>query len=116
MLANGKEKAAAIDFLNEVWAKDVDFYQAILESRGAVGTLKASSGGAAYSAPDAFFGGDTVWQKFSEWMGKVPSVSYGMFTYEGEAAMASQLPALMQGTPTDKILENIHNQLAAQVK
>ena len=26
------------------------------------------------------------------------------------------LPALMQGTPTDKILENIHNQLAAQVK
>lgn len=116
VLSNGKEKAAAIDFLNEVWAKDVDFYQAILESRGAVGTLKASSGGAAYSAPDAFFGGDTVWQKFSEWMGKVPSVNYGMFTYEGDAAMASQLPALMQGTPTDKILENIHNQLSAQVK
>ena len=92
----------------------------VLISRpGAVGSSrarKASSGGAAYSAPDAFFGGDTVWQKFSEWMGKVPSVSYGMFTYEGEAAMASQLPALMQGTPTDKILENIHNQLAAQVK
>ena len=49
-------------------------------------------------------------------MAKVPSVNYGMFTGESDAAMASQLPALLQGTPTDKILENIHNQLATQVK
>ncbi len=116
VLAAGKEKAAAIDFLNEVWAKDVDFYQAILESRGAVGTLTASRGGKAYSAPDAFFGGDKVWQSFSDWMAKVPSVNYGMYTGEADAAMAAQLPALMQGTPTDKILETINNQLAAQVK
>jgi len=116
VLASAKEKAAAIDFLNEVWAKDVDFYQSILDSRGAVGTLTASRGGKAYQAADPFFGGDKVWQSFSDWMAKVPSVNYGMYTGEADAAMAAQLPALMQGTPTDKILESIHNQLAAQVK
>ncbi len=116
VLSSGKEKAAAADFLNEIYAKDVDFYQTILQSRGAVGSLLASRSGKAYSEGDAFFGGDKVWQKFSDWMGKVPSVNYGMYTYEGDAAVAAQLQGLAQGMPVDKVLENIHNQLASQVK
>lgn len=116
VLSSGKEKAAAVDFLNEVWAKDVDFYQGILAKNGAVGTLLASRGGKVYSEPDAFFGGATVWQSFSDWLNKIPSVNYGMYTYEGDAAVAAQLPGLLQGTPMEKVLENIHNQLATQVK
>jgi len=116
VLSSAKEKAAAIDFLNEVWAKDVDFYQGILAKNGAVGTLLASRGGKVYSEPDAFFGGATVWQSFSDWLNVIPSVNYGMYTYEGDAAVAAQLPGLMQGTPMEKVLENIHNQLATQVK
>ena len=116
VLSSAKEKAAAIDFLNEVWAKDVDFYQNILAANGAVGSLLASRGGKVYSEPDAFFGGATVWQSFSDWLNKIPSVNYGMYTYEGDAAVAAQLPGLLQGTPMEKVLENIHNQLATQVK
>ena len=116
VLSSGKEKAAAVDFLNQVYAKDVDFYQTILQSRGAVGSLLASRSGKAYSEADPFFGGDKVWQKFSDWMSKVPSVNYGMYTYEGDAAVAAQLQGLAQGLPVDKALENIHNQLASQVK
>jgi lactose/L-arabinose transport system substrate-binding protein len=116
VLSSGKEKAAAADFLNQIYAKDVDFYQTILQSRGAVGSLLASRSGKAYSEADPFFGGDKVWQKFSDWMGKVPSVNYGMYTYEGDAAVAAQLQGLAQGMPVDKVLENIHNQLASQVK
>ena len=116
VLAGAKEKAAAIDFLNEVWAKDVDFYQTILTDRGAVGTLMASRNGKVYSEADPFFGGAKVWQSFSDWLTKVPSVNYGMYTYEADAAVAAQLPGLMQGVPMDKVLENIHNQLAQQIK
>lgn len=116
VLSSAKEKGAAIDFLNEVWAKDVDFYQSILAKNGAVGSLLASRGGKVYSEPDPFFGGATVWQSFSDWLNKIPSVNYGMYTYEGDAAVAAQLPGLLQGTPMDKVLENIHNQLATQVK
>ena len=116
VLSSGKEKAQAVDFLNEIYAKDVDFYQAILQSKGAVGTLMASRNGKAYSDPDEFFGGAKVWQSFSDWLNKVPSVNYGMYTYEGDAAIAAQLPGLLQGTPVDQILENIHQQLSAQMK
>ena len=34
-----REKAAAIDFLETIWGRDVDFYQKILVDQGAVGTL-----------------------------------------------------------------------------
>ena len=116
MLAAGKEKTAAADFLNQIYAKDVDFYQTILQSRGAVGSLLASRNGKAYSEADPFFGGDKVWQKYSDWMSKVPSVNYGIYTAEGDAAVAAQLPGLAQGLPVEKALENIHNQLASQIK
>lgn len=116
VLSSGKEKAMAVDFLNEIYAKDVDFYQAILQSRGAVGTLMASRNGKEYSAPDPFFGGATVWQQFSDYLAKVPSVNYGIYTYEADAAMAAQLPGLIAGTPVTTVLDNIHQQLAAQVK
>ncbi len=116
VLSGGKEKAMAIDFLNEIYAKDVDFYQTILQSRGAVGTLLASRSGKAYSEADPFFGGAQVWQSFSDWLSKVPSVNYGMYTYEGDAAISAQLPALIQGAPVDQLLESIHQQLSAQIK
>jgi lactose/L-arabinose transport system substrate-binding protein len=116
VLAGGKEKAAAADFLNQIYAKDVDFYQTILQSRGAVGSLLASRSGKAYSEADPFFGGAKVWQQYSDWMGKVPSVNYGIYTAEGDAAVAAQLPGLAQGMPVEKALENIHNQLASQIK
>ena len=116
VLASGKEKAAAADFLNEIYGKDVDFYQNILQSRGAVGSLLASRNGAAYGQADAFFGGAKVWQSFSDWLGKVPAVNYGVYTAEGDAAVAAQLPALAEGLPVEQALDNIQNQLAAQVK
>ena len=116
VLSGGKEKAMAVDFLNEVFAKDVDFYQSILTSRGAVGTLMASRAGKAYSEADPFFGGSQVWLRFSDWLEKVPSVNYGMFTYEGDAAVSAQLPALANGMPVDQLLDKIQQQLAAQVK
>lgn len=116
VLEGGKEKATAIDFLNQIYAKDVDFYQTILQSRGAMGSLLASRNGRAYLNAEPFFGGQKVWQNFSDWMSKVPSVNYGMYTYEGDAAVAAQLQNLAQGMPVEKVLDNIHKQLAPQVR
>jgi lactose/L-arabinose transport system substrate-binding protein len=116
VLSGGKEKAQAIDFLNEIYAKDVDFYQSILTARGAVGTLLASRSGKAYSEADPFFGGAQVWQRYSDWLGKIPSVNYGIYTYEGDAAVSAQLPALNQGVPVDQLLDKIQQQLSAQIK
>jgi len=116
VLESSAEKAESIDFLNTVYAKDVDFYQTILQDRGAVGSLLASRGGPAYSAPDAFFGGENVWQNFSDWLAKVPSVNYGIFTNEVDAAVTAQLPALASGGSVDDAIKAIDAQVASQLQ
>ncbi|WP_077963747.1 ABC transporter substrate-binding protein [Ensifer adhaerens] len=116
VLESSAEKAEAIDFLNAVYAKDVDFYQTILTDRGAVGSLLAARSGAAYGEADAFFGGEKVWQNFSDWLAKVPSVNYGVFTNEADTAVTAQLPALTQGTPVDEVLKAIDAEVSAQIQ
>jgi len=116
VLNSSAEKAEAIDFLAQTFGKDIDFYQKILVDRGAVGSLLASREGPAYSAPDAFFGGEKVWQSFSDWLGKVPSVNYGTFTNEVDAAVTAQLPAIAAGGSVDDAIKAIDAQVKTQLQ
>jgi lactose/L-arabinose transport system substrate-binding protein len=116
VLANSAEKDDAIDFLNAEYAKDIDFYQKILTDRGAVGSLMAARGGAAYSLADPFFGGEMVWQNFADWLSKVPPVNYGIFTNEVDAAVTAQIPAIAKGEPIDDVLKAIDQQVKTQIQ
>lgn len=116
VIESSKEKDEAIDFLNEVYAKDNDFYQKILVDQGAVGSLLGARTGSAYSASDAFFGGEPVWQNFSDWLSKVPPVNYGVFTNEVDTAVTANLPALAKGTSVDDVLKAIQNQAEGQMQ
>jgi lactose/L-arabinose transport system substrate-binding protein len=104
------EKAAAIDFLNKVWAGDSDFYQAILSNTGAVGTWLHARDGAAYQTKDDFFGGQPVWQDFATWLAMVPDVDYGIFTSEVDSAISAQLPTIAQGGDIDAAIQAINAQ------
>ncbi|MBB5752900.1 ABC transporter substrate-binding protein [Prosthecomicrobium pneumaticum] len=116
VLASSDVKDEAIDLLDTVYAKDVDFYQTILQDRGAVGSLLAARTGAAYDTPDAFFGGEKIWQSFSKWLGEIPAVNYGIFTNEVDAAVAVQLPKLGKGESVDAAIEAIAAQAKVQVQ
>jgi lactose/L-arabinose transport system substrate-binding protein len=116
VLASSPEKAEAIDFLNSVFANDVDFYQKILVDQGAVGSLLAARNGPAYQTADSFFGGEKIWQSFADWLGKVPSVNYGVFTNEVDSAVSAQLPALGKGEPVDQALKAIEAQAQSDVQ
>ncbi len=116
VLESSAEKAESIDFLNEIYGKDVDFYQTILQDRGAVGSLLAARTGAAYTTADPYFGGEPVWQNFSDWLAKVPSVNYGIFTNEVDAAVTAQLPGLASGTSVDDALKAIDAQVKTQLQ
>jgi len=116
VIETSKEKDEAIDFLNEVYAKDVDFYQKILTDRGAVGSLMGARTGAAYSAPDAFFGGEMVWQNFSDWLAKVPSVNYGIFTNEVDTAVTANLGSMGKGAKVEDVLKAIQSQAEGQIQ
>ncbi|GGL70094.1 ABC transporter substrate-binding protein [Wenxinia marina] len=107
VLNSSDDKELVYDFLNTVWGSDVDFYQDILVGQGAVGSLLAAREGDAYQTSDDYFGGQPVWQDFSSWLGQVPAVDYGIFTYEVRSAIASNLPALADGGDLDEAIGNI---------
>ncbi|HLP67325.1 MAG TPA: extracellular solute-binding protein [Rhizobium sp.] len=116
VIDSSAEKDEAIDFLNEVYAKDIDFYQKILTERGAVGSLLAARTGPAYGEADTFFGGEKVWQNFSDWLAKVPSVNYGIFTNEVDTAVTAHLPDLASGANVDEVLKAIQSQAEGQIQ
>ena len=110
VLSASKTKDEAIDFLNEIYAKDINFYQKILVDRGAVGSLLAAREGEAYKSNDAFFGGEPIWQTFSDWLSKVPSVNYGIFTNEVDSVVAGHQPDLAKGGSVDDVIKAIDEQ------
>lgn len=114
VLSSAPDKAEAIDFLASVWGKDVDFYQKILVNQGAFGTLLAARDGPAFQASDAYFSGQPVWKDFTTWLAKIPSVNYGIFTNEADAAVAAQLPALKDGANLDDAIKAIDAQVKQQ--
>lgn len=116
VVESSPEKKEAIDFLNEVYAKDVPFYQDILTTRGAVGSLMAARTGDAYMLADPFFGGEKVWQNFSDWLSKVPPVNYGIFTNEVDTAVTAHLPSLAQGADIATVLKEIQSQAEGQIQ
>ncbi len=116
VLSSAPNKEEAIDFLATVWAQDVDFYQEILVNQGALGSLLAAREGEAYSASDEFFNGAPVWQNFSDWLGQIPPVNYGIFTNEADAAVVAQIPALTSGGDVDEIAAAIEAQVAQQIQ
>ncbi len=115
VLSSAPEKAEAIDFLNEIWAGDIDFYQKILVNQGAFGTLLAAREGPAFQASDAFFSDQPVWLNFTKWLAEIPGVNYGIFTNEGDAAVAAHLPALKDGASLDDAITAIDTQLKQQM-
>ncbi|AJY44623.1 ABC transporter substrate-binding protein [Martelella endophytica] len=116
VLSSSDVKDEAIDFLNEIFGKDVDFYQKILTERGAVGSLLAAREGEAYKEADPFFGGQEVWQMFSTWLNEIPPVDYGIFTNELDTAVTSNLQSLVQGKPIEDVLKAIEDQAKFQIQ
>ena len=116
VLSSAPAKADAIDFLKTVWAGDADFYQKILVGQGAFTSWLAAREGDAYKSSDPFFGGQAVWQDFSDWQANIPGVDYGVFTAEVDSAVVAQLPAIVQGGSVDAALQAINDQATQQMQ
>jgi lactose/L-arabinose transport system substrate-binding protein len=116
VLDSSEAKGTAVAFLNEVYGKDVDFYQKILVDRGAVGSYKPSQSGEAYVAEDAFFNGQTVYADFAEWMAEIPAINYGTYTYEADAAIFAQMGEVYNGGSIEDALKKAEDQLKSQIQ
>jgi lactose/L-arabinose transport system substrate-binding protein len=116
VLDSSEAKGTAIEFLNEIYGKDQDFYQKILVDRGAVGSYKPSQSGEAYVAEDEFFGGQKVYADFAEWMAEIPAINYGTYTYEADAAIFAQMGDVYNGGSIEDALKKAEDQLKSQIQ
>lgn len=116
VLESSDNKDAAIDFLNQTFAADVDFYQQILVERGAVGSFIPALDGEAYTKADPFFGGQKVFEDFSKWMQAIPAINFGTHTYEADAAIFASIHEFYDGAITiEELLERAQEQLIGQI-
>jgi lactose/L-arabinose transport system substrate-binding protein len=106
VLANTKHPDIALDFLNKTFAGSVELYETILPSSGAIATWIPASQSAVYGQPNAFFGGQKIYEDIVSYASKVPLIKYGLFNYEARDAVARALADIIQGTPVDTALAN----------
>ncbi|MCK9191633.1 MAG: extracellular solute-binding protein [Sphaerochaetaceae bacterium] len=112
VLENGQQKNEAIEFLQETFASDADFYQTILVNQGAVGSYKAAITGSAYSANNEFFSNKPIFETMGQWSTQIPMVNVGLFTYDADAAVMANVQDYYDGKATlEETLDKIDSQL-----
>jgi lactose/L-arabinose transport system substrate-binding protein len=116
VLNASQEKTTAVDFLNATFGSDKEFYNEILKKQGAVGSYLPAGNTEAYQYQDGYFNNQKIYADFNQWAAEIPAVNYGMYTYEVDAAIAAQMPSIMQGAPIDKVLESVEEQLKYQIQ
>jgi lactose/L-arabinose transport system substrate-binding protein len=104
ILANSKYPDKAADLLNKTFAGSTELYETILPSSGAIATWLPASESPLYGQPNAFFGGQKIYEDILAYAGKVPMIKYGSFNYEARDAVARALADIVQGTPIDTAL------------
>ena len=91
VLSSSKNADRAMDFLNKTFAGSVELYETILPSSGAIGTWLPAGKSPVYSQPNAFFGGQKIYQDIVGYAEKVPKIKYGIFNYEARNYVAQAL-------------------------
>ena len=117
ILENAKNRDAAIEFMQKVYAANTEFYQTILMNNGAIGTWLPATEGDAYSTPDEFFAGAAIYEDLSAWMSKIPTINYGSYTYEADAAIMAQMDSYISGAMTlDEAIAAAQTQLENSIQ
>lgn len=98
VLENSANSDIAADFLNEIYANDVDFYETILQEVGAAGAYIPAQSSDVYNEPVEFFGGQAIWADFAEWAQQVPAVNLGVYSDEADNALITCMPNVLDGS------------------
>jgi lactose/L-arabinose transport system substrate-binding protein len=101
VLANTKNPDVVTDFLSKTFAGSVALYETILPSSGAISTWLPASNSPIYGEPNAFFGGQKIYEEIVGYAGKVPMLKYGLFNYEARNAVATALIDISNGATPD---------------
>lgn len=116
VLESSKSKDLAIDFLAKTIGSDSEFYSRFLTENGGVGSYTKAFSSDAYSQEIEFFGGQKVYQIFSEWSKEVPGITIGMYTQEAKDALKTEFTNIVNGGDIDESLKAMQSLFEQQVQ
>ena len=117
VLKDSENADIAADFLNEIYASDVNFYETILTDIGAIGAYIPAQSSEAYNEPSEYFGGETIWANFAEWATKVPPINVGVYSDEADSTMITNMAGVLDGSvEIPEMLETVEELLEAQIQ
>ncbi|GAB3056008.1 ABC transporter substrate-binding protein [Virgibacillus ainsalahensis] len=109
----GKEQAA--EFLADTFASDIELYEDLVTEIGAIGTYTPANEAGTYGDEVEYFGGQAIYEDFSNWAEEIPEVNYGMHTYAISDMLATALQDYLNGGDLDTILEATQEQAENQL-
>ena len=115
VLKNVGHEELAKDFLAKTFAGNVDLMNQLVKDITLVSTLNTASEAPNYSEGSEFFGGQKIFDDFSNWTKEVPSVNYGMHTYAIEDIITEAVQAIVGGADMDSVLGDYQIQAEAAV-
>lgn len=98
-IINGKDTTLALDFMQMY--RNVDFYNAILPTTSAIACFTPAKEGEAYTAPNEFFNGKTIFATLLEYGAQVPSNITGAFYYDAREAVGTAITNVLNGGEID---------------
>ena len=109
----GEENAK--DFLVKTFASNKELMGTLATEIGLVSTMNAAEETKEYTSGLDFYGGQKVFQDFSQWSQEIPAVNYGNHTYAIESVLTESLQRVINGEDIDKVLEDAQTQVEAQI-
>lgn len=110
---DGEENAK--DFLANTFASNKELMGTLATEIGLVSTMNAAEETEEYTSGLDFYGGQKVFQDFSQWSQEIPAVNYGNHTYAIESVLTESLQRVINGEDIDKVLEEAQSQVEAQI-
>ena len=111
VLKDGENADLAKQFLADTFASSETLLARLTEEIGLVSTMKTVFNTDIYQQPVAFYGDQTVYKDFFEWMQKIPETTYGNRTFEAEEIMIPYVSRAVMGEDIDSLLKEAQRQV-----
>lgn len=110
-----KNTKIAKDFITSTFGSDLDLINKLSKDINLVSSMKNVSSLKNYQLPSSFYSNQKILQLFAAYTKDIPTVNYGMHTYEIEALVTDALQLIMSGNNLDSALYKAHLQAEAAI-
>ncbi len=110
--SNCKNPELAKDFLASTFGSSTDFYDAILQSTGAIACYLPAAGTETYRAPSEYFNGQPIFATIVEYSGHIPSYIRTPFHYEARDVLNTAVQQILAGADMEQALQEAEDTLA----